>query len=286
MNRVLKVAVLLGVFGGICYGWLKIRPSKITTTTPPATSVAAALPAVPPPASTPPVQEAAITPQSVQPAPEPENLVRTWTSQDGRSIKAEFISATAANVTVRRDDGRTFTIPLANLSATDADWVRSRHAQNIVSTPAATATTAAPEVSHIQPIPDSPSAKSKPQEITQSRIDRVVNDFPAPAKLNGREVTNDLQQLHAKYLSMVKFIRPGTIETNLKMIRSKIVDDVTRLNPIAGTSAGDWTGKRGSSQSAAAENTILSARSALTWLQGPLTQHLAAYDALLNPQAR
>ena len=47
---------------------------------------------------------------------------RTWTSADGRTIEAEFISADSANVTIKRADGRTFTLPLSRLSPADQDF--------------------------------------------------------------------------------------------------------------------------------------------------------------------
>jgi len=172
---------------------------------------------------------------------------RTWTSKDGRQIKAEFVSATQDSVTVRREDGITVPIPLAILSAEDTAWINN------------------------QP---------KPVEITQDQIDKIVRAFPRAAALAGGEVTNELKQLHDKYESMVKFIRPGTIGPNLKMIRKKIDDDVKVLEKIAQTSQGDGTGKRLSGQSQAAENGILSARRNLKWLQGPLSVYLQSFDAL------
>lgn len=49
---------------------------------------------------------------------------RTWTSTDGRSLKAEFISANEKNVTLRRSsDGRRFTLPLNKISEADQKWV-------------------------------------------------------------------------------------------------------------------------------------------------------------------
>ena len=51
--------------------------------------------------------------------------VRTWTSTDGRSLEAEFISASERNLTLRRSsDGRRFTMALAKVSAADQEWVR------------------------------------------------------------------------------------------------------------------------------------------------------------------
>ncbi len=174
---------------------------------------------------------------------------RTWTSKDGRHIQAEFISATKDSVTVRRDDGATVSIPLALLSDEDATWINN------------------------QP---------KPVEITQEQVDKIVKAFPKAGALANGEVTNDLQQLHNKYESMVKSIRPGTIGANVKMIRKKIDDDIKILEEIAKTSQGDWTGKRLSSQSQAAENGILSARRGLRWLQVSLTSYLQAFDSLLG----
>lgn len=71
------------------------------------------------------------------------------------------------------------------------------------------------------------------------------------------------------------------MEANLKMIRSKIADDVKTLSHVAGTRTGDWSGRRGSGQSAAAESAILSARTSLGWLEGALSDHIRAYEELL-----
>lgn len=52
---------------------------------------------------------------------------RTWTSADGRSLEADFISATATEVTVRRiSDSLIFTIPLTDLSSDDRNFVREQ----------------------------------------------------------------------------------------------------------------------------------------------------------------
>lgn len=49
---------------------------------------------------------------------------RTWTSTDGRSLEGSLQSANETEVTVRREDGRTFPIPLASLSQEDQDYVK------------------------------------------------------------------------------------------------------------------------------------------------------------------
>ena len=50
--------------------------------------------------------------------------VRTWTSADGRTLEAEFVTATDRHVTLRRQsDGRRFTLPLDKISEADREWV-------------------------------------------------------------------------------------------------------------------------------------------------------------------
>lgn len=64
-------------------------------------------------------QAAAMTPSAQQ-------ALRTWTSNDGRTIEARMLSANAAQVTIQRADGMQFTLPLDRLSQTDKDWVRDQ----------------------------------------------------------------------------------------------------------------------------------------------------------------
>ena len=174
---------------------------------------------------------------------------RIWTSADGRKINAEFISANDSSVEVRRDDGMTLMIPFNSLSADDITWVKN------------------------QP---------KPIVVTQEQLNKLLAQFPAAPALSNGEVTNDLKQLHNKYESDVKFFRPKTLGVGLKAIRAKIDGDIKILSEIAKTAAGDSTGKRGSKQSAGAENGILSARRSLSWLQGTLLSYLKSYDTLLE----
>lgn len=52
---------------------------------------------------------------------------RTWTDTQGRTLEADYVSATAADVTLRRSaDARPFTLPLATLSAADRDFVSAQ----------------------------------------------------------------------------------------------------------------------------------------------------------------
>jgi hypothetical protein len=49
---------------------------------------------------------------------------RMFTNTKGVSIKAKFISATASAVTIQREDGQQFTLPLATLSAADQEFIK------------------------------------------------------------------------------------------------------------------------------------------------------------------
>ncbi|MCB1086082.1 MAG: prolyl oligopeptidase family serine peptidase [Verrucomicrobiae bacterium] len=55
-----------------------------------------------------------------------EANARTWTATDGRTLEAEFVSATADGVTVKLANGTTRTLPLAVLSAGDKEWLASQ----------------------------------------------------------------------------------------------------------------------------------------------------------------
>ena len=50
---------------------------------------------------------------------------RTWTSTDGKSLEATFVSATETQVTLKRDkDGKVFTLPLDRLIETDRTFIK------------------------------------------------------------------------------------------------------------------------------------------------------------------
>ena len=60
-----------------------------------------------------------LAPLHAQPLP-----LRTWTDTQGRTIQARMTEGTETTVTVRRDDGRIFTLELEKLSTDDRDYVR------------------------------------------------------------------------------------------------------------------------------------------------------------------
>ena len=53
---------------------------------------------------------------------------RLWTSNDGKTLEAEFVSAAQDQVTLRRSDGQVFTFPLGRLSEADQTWVKQQAA--------------------------------------------------------------------------------------------------------------------------------------------------------------
>jgi predicted peptidase len=55
-------------------------------------------------------------------------VAREWTSADGRKVDADFVAATADQVTLRRaGDGRIFTLPLARLSPADQAFIKGQN---------------------------------------------------------------------------------------------------------------------------------------------------------------
>lgn len=53
---------------------------------------------------------------------------RLWTSNDGKTLEAEWVSSAQDQVTLRRPDGHVFTLPLNRLSAADQTWVKQQAA--------------------------------------------------------------------------------------------------------------------------------------------------------------
>ncbi len=56
-----------------------------------------------------------------------EEVARTWTDVSGRSFEGTFLSATPTKISIRRNDGKTFEVDLARLSAADLDYVTKQN---------------------------------------------------------------------------------------------------------------------------------------------------------------
>jgi hypothetical protein len=67
---------------------------------------------------------------------------RTWTDTQGRTLEADYVSATVTDVTLRRAaDNRTFVLPLATLTAADRDFVSAQLAASPAAKPSASSGT-------------------------------------------------------------------------------------------------------------------------------------------------
>lgn len=51
---------------------------------------------------------------------------RTWTSSDGRTLEAQWVSANQIEVVLKNKAGRNFTVPLAKLSESDRKWIAAK----------------------------------------------------------------------------------------------------------------------------------------------------------------
>lgn len=56
----------------------------------------------------------------------PAAELRTFTSKDGRTVRAELVSTKADQVTLKREDGQTFTVNAGSLSEADLSYIQMR----------------------------------------------------------------------------------------------------------------------------------------------------------------
>ncbi|SVD21156.1 uncharacterized protein METZ01_LOCUS374010, partial [marine metagenome] len=56
---------------------------------------------------------------------------RTWTSADGKKIKATLLDAFGDEILIRRGDGASFRLPLARVSQTDRKYVEDARAMRL-----------------------------------------------------------------------------------------------------------------------------------------------------------
>ncbi len=101
--------------------------------------------------------------------------VRTFRNSKGVELKAEFLGLQGASVRIRRiSDGKTFTLPLASLSAADQAWIKSQKS----TTPAASTTPGAPW----QPlVVEHPSPPSVSEMVEYIGANRMTASFPTGA---------------------------------------------------------------------------------------------------------
>ncbi len=99
---------------------------------------------------------------------------RTWTAADGRSVEGDYVSATDTNVTLKRKDGKSFTIELTKLSADDQEFVKEQRA-------AAPAVPAEPDKKE-----DKPAAPAKP--VTGPWAEHLTGDWKQVEGKGGLQV--------------------------------------------------------------------------------------------------
>jgi hypothetical protein len=100
-----------------------------------------------------------------------ESQARTWKSADGMfSVEAEFVDATASEVTLKKADGKVIRVPLAKLSADDQAFVASEKAK------AATPATPAPASDK----PAAPADKPSDLEPLTIKVNGVAYTLDAP----------------------------------------------------------------------------------------------------------
>lgn len=186
---------------------------------------------------------------------------RTWTAVDGRTIEADFISASPTSVTiVRQPDGHKFTVPLERLCEADRTYVAKLLAWETARIKALTA---------------------------------LQEAMPPPA-----DPSNDSRQLWEKYRSAVRFIRPGTIAPHVKQLRQMIERDLAQLDIDGGARIGPPSQRvtirqrgRGtdiietSTDRSSAQTSILTARKNAEWLRTTFAPYLSKIETLTTPPA-
>ena len=179
---------------------------------------------------------------------------RTWTASDGRTLDAELVARTADTVTLKREtDSKEFSLPIASLSKEDQAFIKKSG------------------------IPVAKPVDEAALKALANRIPVIVAQPPLAADW----IT--LTELHKKYQRSFSHIRPETVLQNAVKIRVDIERDIQILQPSASTTVKDPpyllpSGKWSKGGGAWAE--VWSAQSALTWLRGPLSQHLEKIETL------
>lgn len=218
---------------------------------------------VPPAAVQPPCPPACTAPAST-PAPEPAPAApppaplvgRTWVSADGRKVDAELLSRTAETITIRRNsDQRHFTIALSTLSEADRTYV---------------AASAIP-LTHVK-------------QFDLDRLNQLKKSIPALSSHAPLESTfPSLQDLFTKYRRNIESISPTGYARSVEMVKTDIEADLKRLEPVAATnltSPPTYHPNYGWSKGSGAWREVWAARSAVSWLKGPLTRHINELEKL------
>ena len=181
---------------------------------------------------------------------------RVWTSSDGRKLEAELIRRSVDAATVRRNsDKKEFTINLASLSEADRKFVAES---------------------------DIPIIQVKKFDMT--RLNSLKKSIPPLTARSPLESTfPNLIDISTKYKRSIEFLSPTGYARLIEMMRTDVTSDLKRLEPIAATSlrySPDNYGPYGFNPGSGAWKEVWAVRSAVAWLNGPLTAHISELEKL------
>jgi len=129
---------------------------------------------------------------------------RVWTTTDNRTFEADYVSATATQVTVKLKDGRTAPVDIARLAQADRDFITQQRA-----TPAVPATTpVAPAAKPATPVPPAAPAGAIPPRLGAT-----------PAAIKGAfaaNITGDWKQFEGKGGLQCMFYGSPTLDASKK----------------------------------------------------------------------
>jgi formylglycine-generating enzyme required for sulfatase activity len=64
-----------------------------------------------------------------------KNPIRTWTSDDGRTLEARYLEMVGTKVRIENASGRKFTVPLTGFSSADQEYVKKAHGRSLFAEP-------------------------------------------------------------------------------------------------------------------------------------------------------
>lgn len=159
---------------------------------------------------------------------------REWTSSEGRSLQADFISATATDVMLKRtDNGQVITLPLSRLSVTDQAFIKEQ-----ASKPAAAAKPIeGPFASLVTGDWSLSKHKDLPFALYAAKELSATQTYPLILALHGRSQNDE----NGKQVSgwMKSFIKPERYQKNPCIIVAPL-----GYQPYGGTGSA-WNAKPG-----------------------------------------
>lgn len=161
---------------------------------------------------------------------------REWTSSEGQKLQADFVSATATDVTLKLASGKLSTLPLTRLSAADQSWIAEQGSKPPTSA-AAPKPIAGPFGELVTGDWALSEYKGLPFAIYVSTDLDGAKKYPLVLALHGKSQNNE----HGKQVGgwMKAFAKPDRYTANPCIIVSPLC-----YQPFGGTGAG-WYDKPG-----------------------------------------